>query len=374
MRQEFDVYAVGSFGPPDEWNPHAVAERLGAWPLLQLLRGGPLTVAALAERSDLTLQSVQNSLDRLSALGVAKRLGEQYGLGFAWLSGADQEAIQSISLPVAAALAERIGDRRTAIDHGIDRLTARRWCDPSDLRFALVGCFGLDWAGLEALKGSGHLVHEKKQAGDRRYVMYVQDRVERHNQKDYAGSHSIAAGDYTWTSFGDHSGRRLCLPDLVWEVERPEGLPAHLQPVRGMADGLEPHLGTAAEAFIGLVRGTPPSGIGHTLLQAAGAMRVGRPAVPLFFRQDDGAAMEQVVAIVRESLLTIIRDRYQSLEAGVADLPALRSGVPFGECFNYIWHVIFGHTNRLLAEQGYLADPEPAYPGEGRYRWWLTIS
>lgn|GEM_PF-5438901 len=381
MSKPFDMYVVGSLGPPDGWNPQETIKRYQAWPILQALSEGPVTQPFLAERSGLSVQATQDALEQLLRLGLARCSGGEYSLGFAWYSQADQDAIYRKTWPVATHLAERIYARRSEIDRQIDQVTARTWSELCDLRFALVGCFGLDWGGLETLKASGHLIHEKEQPGGRRYVLYAQESVEGFTQKDYAGSHSMAIDPtYTWSSFGDHSGRRFGLPDLVWElpgaVQRDETVPAPLRPLLGTpeVEGLDLHLGAAAEALVGLTRGEAPQGIGLSLLTAASALREGKPAIPIFFRQPEGQVIDGVVGAVQETLLAVVQAHYTALQTSLGDIGPLRSGISFGECFNLIWHVIFGQTNRVLAEQGYLADPEPTYPNEGRYRWWLTIS
>lgn len=370
MSQDFQVSAVGSFGPRDQWNPYHVISSLDAWPVLRQLNQAPAVTMAVPPEG----------LAQLEALGVIRRDDDgRYILGFAWYSQADQDAISEAVLPTAAALAESIYARRNEIDGLIQSLTSARWSDPRDLRFALVGCFGLDWGGLHALKATGHLVHEKSQPGGRRYVMYVQDTVERHNQKDYTGSHRTDSNRFTWTSFGDHSGRRFGLPDLLFDVSQTvrtaEAFPAGARPLIAgfVLEGLAPHLEAAAEALVGVAQGQTPEGIGMMLLQATEAIRAGRPAVPVFFRSHDGDAMDGVIRMVTDATLSQITEDYALLHRTLAGLPALRNGVPFAECFNFIWHVLFGHVNRLLAEQGYLADPVPTHPGEGRYRWWLTV-
>jgi hypothetical protein len=123
------------------------------------------------------------------------------------------------------------------------------------------------------------------------------------------------------------------------------------------------------------VRGgsSAPDAPGLALLEAAGALRDGRPAMPVFFRTADGAAINRVVGIVQESVDRFIHGWYAAMERALCDITPLRHGRPFPECFNPIYHVLFGQANRAMAEAGYLADPAPAEPGEGRYRCWLTV-
>ena len=379
MTQNFEVYAVGDFGPRDDWNPPHVISSMKVWPMLQLLKQGPSSVSILAEQCGLAIVDAQLALEKLTRLGVVRRLGGHYILGFAWFSAVDQDAVNGAVFPLAVDLADRICSRRAEIDASVDALRSRRWSDPRDLRYALVGCFGFDWGGLQALNASGHLVHDKAQPGDRRYVLYVQDKVDRFNHKDYAGSHSTSLDDgFTWTSFGDHSGNRFGLPDLLWHlcgtVSKAGTIPAPLRPSAAnlVLEGLHLHLRAAAEGLVGLAHGEPPKGIGLTVLEAVSAIREGQPAVPIFFQKEDGRAMGVIVDITKDSLRSVIEESYSSLERALADLGALRNGVAFGECFNAIWHTLSGHTNRVLAEQGFLADPEPCHPGEGRYHLWLT--
>ena len=383
MPEHLNIYAVGDFGPPDEQNPRWLTGHLNGWPLLEALSRAPSTAEALAEGGALPASDVTAKLGALAGLGLVRLEGGRYHLGFAWFSAADQELINSAVQPVAAELAEVLLGRRTELDAQIDRLTARRWCEPRDLRFALIGCFGLDWGGLEALKASGHLVHDKEQPGGRRYILYVEERVDRFSERDYTGSHSTRLGDqYTWTSFGDHGGRRYALPDYLFHLQaavvRDESLPAEQRRALSLLvlQALHAQLGAAADAMISGLRGDKREGLGWQLLEAVGAVRIewqGAPSIPVFHRVWDGAAMDRIVSTVQECLLQVVHRRYGYLRDRLHSITPLRHGVAFGECFNPIWHTLFGHTNRMLAEGGYLADPTPSHPGEGRYRWWLTV-
>lgn len=378
MGENLNIYAVGDFGPRDRWNPHYTASSLGAWPVLKELAREPSTARALAERCSLPVGTVESMLSSLAELHVVKQSGTAYHLGFAWFTADDQHLVHRGVMQAAQELAHRLAARMDEIDQQLMQVKASAWTDIRDLRFALVGCFGLDWGGLDALKASGHLVHEKEQPGDRRYVLYVEEPVDQYNQKDYVGSHTTWASEaYRWTSFGDHSGRRFGLPDLIWHlrgaVTRSEQLPEEARTPLGdlVMEACHAQLDAAAEALIPLAKGH--SVVEHPLLKAARAIEADRPAIPVFFWKEDGEPIGRVVAIVQETLLSVVSARYESLQAELADLTPLRHGVPFAECFNPIWHVWFGHTNRILAEQGILADPAPRTPGEGRYRWWLTV-
>lgn len=371
---------MGSFGPRDSWNPDHLISSLGAWPLLRALAPEPAPLPALAERAGLPLSTADDMLSSLAELGVVRRSGNLLHLGFAWFTEADQDLIHASVARTAQDLADRILARRGEIDQHLKALTAAQWISLEDLRFALVGCFGLDWGGLEGLKASGHLEHNKLQPGDRRYVMYVEEIVNRY-QQDYTGSHTMWQDEsHQWTSFGDHSGRRLGLPNLVFHLRQAVVKSEHLpEAFRGglgdfVLDAISAQLESAATELIGIASGTQTPPATHPLLAATNAVGMDRLNVPVFFRDRDGDHIDRVVAIVTESVVSTISDQFDAMRAELSALTALRHGVPFAECFNAIWHAIFGQVNRTLAEIGYLADPVPRHPGEGRYRWWLTVS
>ena len=351
------LYAVGDFGPRDEWNPAAVIQHADGWPLLEQLSRRIGSAEAMADRCGRPVSQVASALARLAQLGLVHEQAGQWRLGFAWFTPSDLEMIRLAVQPAAAELADRLLARRPAIDASILRLRAAAWSDARDLRFALVGCFGLDWAGLRALKESGHVAHNKLQPGRRRYVLYVEEPGEGHNQKDYNGSHSAWLNErYCWTSFGDHSGDRLGLPDQLIRA--------------GQIDRLE----IAAEALEGAAEDRAPSGAGCTILQEIGGLAGNRPAIPVFFGEEDGAAIDAIDRIVQETVLSLVTAQYEALQRSLSGITPLLHQVEFAECFNYIYHDLFGQTNRILAERGYLADPAPTAPGEGRYRWWLTVN
>jgi hypothetical protein len=347
--------ATGDFGPWDEWNPQSVIDSANAWPLLDLISRGGVKPADLA--------GLQPAVERLRALNLIDDRSGEYVLGFPWFSAADQARIQAQVEPFARTLAEEILTKRTEIEAELDRLTCAGWADRRDLRFALVGCFGLDWGGLDCLSASGRLVWQKLQPGDRHYLAFYEEPYPLQPGKLYCGSHSATVGDYTWTSFGDTSGRRFGLPDLLWQTAG-----------AGVRDALDMPLLEAGHALAQAARGTAPDGPGRTLLEAAGALRDGRPAIPVFFAAEDGAALDRVVQIVQERLDGFLHGRYAAMQKALCDLTPVQHGIPFPECFNPIYHVLFGQVNRLMAEDGYMTDPAPSEPGEGRYRCWLTVA
>lgn len=374
------LFAVGDFGRQDEYNPGTLIRQQDAWPLLEQLRTQPLPAPMLAERSQRPVAEVVAVLIRLSALGIVHADGDRWRLGFAWFTGADLEAIGRAVQPAASTLAARLLDHRYEIDRRIAQLRSAAWIDADTLRFALVGCVGLDWGGLKRLKESRYLVHHKPQPGARRYVMYVQDTRQGLN-KDYAGSHSSHISErYAWTSFGDHSGSRFGLPDMLWPVVGALMKANLLAPARQhlkeslIMEGLVSYLQVAAEALEWAAAGMKPAGLGRTVLEAAGGLDGDRPAVPVFFGDEDGPAIDAIDELVRETVLTVVSEQYEALQRSLGGISPLIHQVDFAECFNCIYHELFGQTNRILAEQGYLADPEPGTPGEGRYRWWLTIN
>ncbi len=376
MRENLNIYAVGDFGARDRWNPEFQISEMGAWQLLEALVNEPGSARTAADKCQIPVATTEAMLSPLADLGVVRRSGDNVSLGFAWFTAADQDALQARSIPLAREIADRILGRREEIDRHLGQVQAARWTGLPDLRFAVVGCFGLDWGGLEALKASGHLVHDKLQPGDRRYVMYVEEPVEIYQQRDYTGSHTMWMNPaYRWTSFGDHSGRRFGLPDLVWAlggaVIRAQHIPEESRNLLGdfVLEAVAAQTDVAAEALIEATKG---NFIQHPLLTAAHALSEEGPSVPVFVWNEDGDHISQVVKIVQEVTVATVSAGFESLRADLAALTPLRHGVPFAECFNPIWHAVFGHANRMLAEDGFLADPEPRRPGEGRYRWWLT--
>ncbi|HYF79347.1 MAG TPA: helix-turn-helix domain-containing protein [Symbiobacteriaceae bacterium] len=380
MSEGLSIYAVGDFGPRDRWNPEWLVSSLNAWPVLRVLAPEPAPLSTLAEETHLPASTIDEKLSSLTDLGIVSRAGNKIHLGFAWFTQADQDLIHASVIQTAHDLADRILARRNEIDRYLAAVKASDWVDLPDLRFAVVGCFGLDWGALDALKASGHLEHNKEQPGGRRYVMYVEEPVERYQQRDYTGSHTTWINEaYQWTSFGDHSGPRYGLPDLLWHLRstvlRSERLPAESRAPLGdlVLDAVSAQLDLAAEELIRVATGTQAPPAKHPLLAAANAVGQERPTVPVFFWDADGSAIDGVVNTVKDITVSTVSDRFDHLRTAMSDLTALRHGVPFTECFNPIWHALFGHVNRLLAEAGYLADPAPRHPGEGRYRWWLTV-
>ena len=82
-------------------------------------------------------------------------------------------------------------------------------------------------------------------------------------------------------------------------------------------------------------------------------------AVPLLVARDR-PIVDSTLALGRRILTPWLRDNYPRMQQQLAQLSALRNGLPFPLVFSEVWHYVFGIATRQLARQHFYADPRAA--------------
>lgn len=343
-------------------------------------------ILAIAERPH-TRAEIETALadqfftvDDMVAVGLLREEAGTFWIDFNLLRIADQQRLLDVSEGMGRDLAQAFLEHRGELE-----AIARGREQPGDLSaeflFIVLGCFSLDWDGLELTEEKGWRLGAQRVIEGSEFTPWAKERgVEISLEGLYWGSHNSSAGGATLTTFGDHhSLPRFGLPDLVWsnstsfrgyedleEEERTAAqmLAAYERDVMADVGRVMMELVKAALDASALRErtGIEESKLGRILdfLEAAEYVEpIGETwrARILVLQAEDGASINAMVARGREIMLEWHEANYDRLRMELSDLTPIRNGVPFERVYTSIWHFIFGFANRTLVEEGLFADP-----------------
>ena len=333
----------------------ALANPRAERPLLDLARNGPRASAGIAA----ALSGSGVRPEDLEALGLVRAEGDRRVLNFTLFTAEDIRRIRKVTAGYARSLADEFVKRRSAIDRALAGYNLPG-ADRGAASFIILGCFSLDWDGLNI-------------TATRRYLT---------RQRIYWGSHNNSWAEVAFTSFGDHhSVPRTALPDaaygrllkMKWDFE----LPSAIQ--RGDTDTAAAHMGRlmmtlreGPQSLNDLARKTriEPAEAARYLSVLKTLEYVADPeglysAKAMVFTQRDLPMVHELKRIGRQVMEPWLAANYSKLRGELGDTAPSRWGVPYEEGFTMIWHFVFGPTNQLLVEAGMFSDP---YAPERRYQ------
>jgi len=274
----------------------------------------------------------------------------------------------------------------------VNRLSSAQYIAIERLLLAIVGCFALDWGGLERLEQLGYLVRRKVQPGGGDYILFGAEPGGDVKER-FCYSHTDSVGGYMFTTFGDITGNRNAFPDLLWQMGQTivESVPfSRNNPLRL---ALRLYFNDLLTDVACLLQALAKESLAEeTLAQAAGVtqekvaalfpllVQLGylhegtdgwRPAVPVFLALDK-TSIETAVALVVDVVQTVVAARYNEMWQMLQDISPVCNGVPFVEIFTEVWHFIFAEANRILAETSFMASPARTGPDSARFAAWLS--
>lgn len=374
MAGQLSISIIGTTGSDPRYWPATVFTSDLAEAVVLALTAGPGSVSELAaalQRPDRELDAI---VERLLGLRAIREERGRLWLSFSLLTREDLAILDDAVPAVARELARLVLKRGSVIEAALRALPGGPSAERrAEYAFATVGCMGLDWAGIATLRRSGHLSAGTEYPDGGRYVLIGEEKHDVRRSKDYCGSRTDGGERYFFTSFGDHSGPRHCLPDLFFQAEGaigrapwPPGVGPDVSAAlkRGMS-GLYDEMGSM------VVGQAVPEGPCAKLLDRVGYLRDGKTLV-LVFRQEAFGAVQRVVTAVVEAVGEWAMMTVPELGRMLGPLTPIRHGVDRGHFLNHVWHFIFAEANRILAERGFMLDPEPGPDGQGRYLAWVA--
>lgn len=322
------------------------------------------------------------TVDDMVNVGLLRNEDGRYHIEFNLLHVADQERILEVSERMGRELAAAFLVRRSEFE-----LLAKSHVQPhvgkADLLFITLGCFSLDWDGLDLTEQHGYRAGAQRTIDGHSFTPWAKERGMALSLKElYWGSHS-SSGSVIFTTFGDHDALpRFGLPDIIWNSGAsfdgygdllPGRRAAALLIVAYMKDALDDAgrvmlaLGEEERSLEALAYET---GIeSHkleqilALLQEAdyitrdGNAYAGRVIV---LTKDDEPMVRAMLAAGREIMIAWHEANYDKIRGALSDLTPLRNGVPFERVYTEVWHFVFGIANRELVKAGLFADPYAA--------------
>ena len=356
-------------------------------------------VLAIAERPqsraeiEAAISGQDFTVDDMVAVGLLRSEGDTHWIDFNLLRVQDQLQILALSEELGRNLAAELLERRKEFE-----AIAKRHEQPGEFSaeflFFVLGCFSLDWDGLELTEERGWRLGAQRAIDGHEFTPWAKERGAEISLRElYWGSHNDTVGDTTLTTFGDHhSLPRFGLPDLFWinstsfqgmeelaEEKRAAGqlLAAYEQDVKVDIAEVMMELGRQAMSAEALAERTTIEDDKITrilnFLEAADYVeRKGGSweAEVLVLRPEDAEPVAAMVALGREIMVDWHEANYAHIRQALSDLTPIRNGVPFERVYTEIWHFVFGFANRTLVEEGLFANP---YEESRRYRGFLPV-
>ena len=335
--------------------------------------------AAALRGSDVT----HSDLERLQLI---RRYGDRYALDF-WLSTReDLDRIRAVAEVEGKSLAAAVLGRRSEIEAILEHIP-QPGADPETLAFFLVGCVSLDWDGLNLTAEKGY--RTEPETGS--YLPRARQPGGGGSRRGlYWGSHNMHM-ETALTTFGDHDAVRYGFPDLLGRmdgtlggIETPEALKPRISDlVDSWHDALLQQVGSlmlhlregdrTRDELAQAARLTEPEAdaLLGLLVELEYVREVSddrfRAEIPVLTERD-AAAVSDLRRLGRAIMERWLAERYDSLRQALADVTAVRQGVPLADNFYEIWHYLFAVANRTLVESGFLADP---YAPDRKYKGYI---
>ena len=391
------TYICGDSGPLDDFNPFFVMRQRLVPELLYALNRHPLSLGEISSAMKIDRTEASKLLLDLTRIKAVNEESGVYSVTFSIFTSDDLLVLKHATSPIAVALSNSIVDRKSEINSWIENLSSFEQVERGKLLFAALGCFVLDWLGLKILQEEGILVRSKLRPGNRSYLLFAREQVDSSEftklyGKMYWGSNSDKIGDYVFTSFGDHTGLRYAFPDIVWTLrttprnEMPRWMSQKLSRLTELIAGQ--WLKNAGHLLLrlnsqgpvsarDLERDSEATGILDVLhllddmnyiTRNRGICKLDYPV----FAARDKKVIEQLGHLVLPLVAEAIHRNYAKLEKALKNTSPIRNKVELDEVLNEAWHWIFGQTNRVLAEKGFLYDPPRRRIGEARYIAWIS--
>jgi len=319
-------------------------------------------------------------------INAIRRGDRKYWVNFAIFSKEDQRIIFNIGEESGKQLADKLLEDKTELSNLANRIQCANYIGKDRIIFALVGCFALDWYCLEELEKNNFLRRHKTQPGKRDYILQGAEFSSINVHRLCWGSHSMDAGKYTFTSFGDHAGPRSSLPDILWQAsaavsEHTKGDPDLRETFANIlflyGENLLSDCGKllellATDGEIGSMKNR--SALLKFLKKLEYISQKGRHykvKIPVFLPTD-----EKIISEINKRTSKIVCDfldkNYLEIKDALSKIRPVLNKVPFEEVFVDVWHKLFGYCNMFLAEEGFMYDP-PETPYHARYLSWLTV-
>lgn len=391
------MYVCGDAGPFDEFNPFFVSKLKLSLELLYELNKHPMDIDKLCSTLKVSRKRAMKLLNNWARINAIREESGVYHVNFAIFTKEDLLILAQATDPIARELAGHIHNHAEVVVSLAKNFSAAKQVQIEKLLFSVLGCFTLDWLGLKTLEEEKLLIKNKPQPGNRNYILFAREELDRKTamqlyNKMYWGSHSSTLDEYTFTSFGDHSGVRYVFPDILWALQAsPKAVQSLFKSPSWIIEKLSTITqlcsnkmlrDTALFLFRVNAEETPAENnidmwtqnLAHLLedmnyiVHEKGRLKLNYPV----FTESDKEIVEQIANIILPLVTQTTRQNYSLLERALSKATPVRNKVALNEVLNEAWHWIFAKTNKILAEKGFLYDPPKRKAEEARYIAWVA--
>ncbi len=215
--------------------------------------------------------------------------------------------------------------------------------------YFIIGCVCLDWHGLKILQDLDLILNPSAQrkSGYGSYCLYANENVESNIKELYWGSHNYNFGEFSFTTFGDHSSQRLAFPDILI-----------INPSHDLFRKVYFNMIGYYMARIGnaLIKKAPADGSMIEILTELKYLKDGKLNIPVLV-SEDAKNIRRLTNIIDEIIKDWLAENSGNLKSIFSDLTPLKFGVDFKEVLIQTWHYVFGHANKHLSRIGYFFNP-----------------
>ncbi|RMD66660.1 hypothetical protein D6833_01210, partial [Candidatus Parcubacteria bacterium] len=329
----------------------------------------------------------------LEKLRLVRQQDGECVISFPLFTSEDVRKVRAVAERAVRSLVSALTARRSEIDALLKHYGARDVARKT-VAYIVLGCFSLDWDGLDLTAEKGYRSVPEVTIGGGKFIPWAEERSDLSLKGIYWGSHNDREGDFCFTSFGDHfSLPRYAFPDVFWRWQ----LPTHA--VSKVSDRLKPAVERAMRQMIrGMIRQVGrimfalrdgertlaelthlvemDAEEANALLTLLGKLEYVEKhgerfrSQALVLSERDGAMVQQLRRIGWEVIEAWLSANYDDVKAQLSGLTAIRYGVPYSVVFTQIWHYLFGTANRQLVEVGMFVDP---YALNRRYKGFIPV-
>ncbi|MFW5713310.1 MAG: hypothetical protein ACOCYU_01430 [Brevefilum sp.] len=336
----------------------------------------PKTRKAIQE----ALSDADVSLEDLAKSGLLKQAGEHYRISFVLFLKEDLKTIKSVTGDLAHDLAQAYLQQRGEFSSLLARSTNLNNAIDA-LAYILIGCFSLDWDGLQITSELGYRTESQPTDLGDHYLTWAEERQNEAVRALYWGSHNDYFPECVLTSFGDHCALpRTTFPDLAWRMEHSlYDLNISSEVEYRLVQAFSPFVSDFAELIgelmLSLAEGDRSlEDLAESLGEEPGEILVKvdllkslnwvegnttsgyRPAIPAIPLSDKDL-VEEVLTQSGKILMQWLPEHIDELKDRLSDITPHKYGLTFEETFTQVWHYLFGLTNKHLVKAGFFADP-----------------
>jgi hypothetical protein len=398
-----ETHICGESGPLDNFNPFLVTRQRWAPELLYLLNVHPLSSGQISSRLKIGKTETSKLLEDLTRIEAVKERSGIYSVAFPIFSRDDLFILKHATKPIAREVSARITYHKEEIEPLAKGFSSFEQVGKGKLLFAALGCFVLDWSCLTFLQEDGVLIKNKRQPGNRDYLLFAREQVKpnestRLYDKMYWGSSSDEVEGFVFTSFGDHNGIRWAFPDIMWTLHASSRSAA---PTFHQAPSW---MGEKMSVLVDMMSRRLLNDVGHSLFrlneegpisvkdlqktsETTGTLDVSRLLedmkyitkekgffklnYPLFAAKDKNI-IERLGHLVSPLVAKAIDQNRAKLRKALRNTSPIRNRIEFTEVLTEAWHWIFAQSNKILAEEEFMYDPPAGRVGEARYIAWVS--